>query len=288
LRWRARALDLCDHGASPFIALSACKGKPMIIQKLADGSLVLITQTNHAEASGLFAANWGNDRFERPRPYQSAVRAAIYHDAGWYRYEAQPTYDVTTKSTPNFPQVPADPTQLAAYQWAIDWLTDIDPYAGALISRHRTGLWSERYHALSHPPMRSRRPLSDLVTAFMARNEARQEEALKSLDRDEFAINYHLLQVWDLLSLYICSNATLKEQYFEFAPTGYQKRDPVRMSLTPRDADRIALDPYPFAVRPLSVGYAYKHLATHDFPSEAAFLDAYYAAIVQTRLFEFI
>jgi len=177
---------------------------------------------------------------------------------------------------------------LASYQGAIACLTEIDSYAGLLISRHRTGLWSQRYHAIRYPPMSSRRPLSDLVTAFVARNEARQEEALKSLDRDEFTVNYHLLQVWDLLSLYICSNATLKEQYFEFVPAGYQKREPARMSLTPRGADRIALDPYPFAVRPLPVGYAYKHLATHDFPSEAAFREAYYAAVVQTRLFEFI
>ena len=114
----------------------------MIVRKQADGSLVLIAQTNHAEISGLYAANWGNEAFARPRPFQPVVRAAIYHDAGWYRYEAQPAYDVAGKSTPHFPQVPPDATQLAAYQWAIDWLTDIDPYAGALISRHRTGLWS--------------------------------------------------------------------------------------------------------------------------------------------------
>jgi hypothetical protein len=36
------------------------------------------------------------------------------------------------------------------------------------------------------------------------------------------------------------------------------------------------------------VCYAYKLLATHDFPTEAAFLDAYYAAVLQTRYFEFV
>src|SRR5262245_60495991 len=152
----------------------------MIVRKQADGSLVLIAQTNHAEISGLFAANWGHERFARPRPFQSVVRAAIYHDAGWYRYEAQPSYDVANKSTPHFPQVQPDATQLAAYQWAIDWLTEIDPYAGLLISRHRTGLWSERYHVLAEPPMPTRRPQNDAVVALIARNEARQEAALKS------------------------------------------------------------------------------------------------------------
>jgi Protein of unknown function (DUF3891) len=259
----------------------------MIVRKHADGSLVLIAQTNHAELSGQFAANWGNDVFARPRPFQSVVRAAIYHDAGWYRYEARPTYDVATKTTPNFPQVPADPTQLAAYQWAIDWLTDIDPYAGLLISRHRTGLWSERYHTISNPPLRQRGPLSELVTKFMKLNEARQEQVLASLDRDEFAVNYHNLQVWDLLSLYLCS-AEPKSQAIELVPSRYQQRDDVRMSLEPLDGERISIEPYPFAVRPLKVCYAYKLLATHDFATEAAFLDAYYAAIPKTKYFDLV
>jgi hypothetical protein len=260
----------------------------MIVRKQPDGSLVLIAQTNHAELSGLFAANWGNDVFARPRPYQSVVRAAIYHDAGWYRYEAQPTYDIATKMTPNFPQVPADPTQLAAYQWAIDWLTDIDAYAGLLISRHRTGLWSERYHTISNPPLRQRGPLSELVKEFMARNEARQEQALESMDRDEFAINYHNLQVWDLLSLYLCSSAEPKSQSVELVPTGYQQREGVRMSLEPLGGERLSIEPYPFATRPLRVCYAYKLLATHDFRDETAFLEAYYAAVLKTRYFEFV
>jgi Protein of unknown function (DUF3891) len=259
----------------------------MIVRKLADGSLALIAQTNHAELSGQFAANWGNDVFARPCPFQSVVRAAIYHDAGWYRYEAQPTYDAATKTTPNFPQVPADPTQLAAYQWAIDWLTDIDPYAGLLISRHRTGLWSERYHTISNPPLRQRGPLSELVTEFMKHNEARQEPALALLDRDEFAVNYHNLQVWDLLSLYLCS-AEPKSQAIELVPSRYQQRDDVRMSLEPLDGERISIEPYPFAVRPLKVCYAYKLLATHDFLTEAAFLDAYYAAIPKTKYFDLV
>src|SRR3954447_15909441 len=63
-------------------------GRRMIVRKEPDGSLILIAQTNHAELSGFFAANWGNEMFARPRPHQSVVRAAIYHDAGWYKYEA--------------------------------------------------------------------------------------------------------------------------------------------------------------------------------------------------------
>jgi hypothetical protein len=260
----------------------------MIVRKEPDGSLILIAQTNHAELSGLFAANWGNEMFARPRPHQSVVRAAIYHDAGWYKYEAQPVYDVATKSTPNFVQVPPDPIQLEAYQWAIDWVSGIDPYAGLLVNRHRTGLWAERYHTVSNPPPPPRRPLSELVTKFMAHNEATQEHALQSLDRTEFAINYHMLQVWDLMSLYLCGGQR-KPQTFEPVPTGYDSsaEQGIRLTVTPTDDDRLSIDPYPFDLRPFRVGYAYKHVAG-DLPSEAAFLEAYYAAVPKPKYFEFV
>ena len=184
--------------------------------------------------------------FARPRPHQSVVLAAIYHDAGWYKYEAQPVYDVATRSTPNFVQVPPDPIQLEAYQWAIDWVSGIDPYAGLLVNRHRTGLWAERYHTVSNPPPPPRRPLSELVTKFMVHNEARQEQTLRSLDRDAFAINYHMLQVWDSPSLYLCGGKH-EAQTFEPVPTGYDgpAARGTRRSVTPIDETRLSIDPIP-------------------------------------------
>ena len=77
----------------------------MIVREEPDGSLVLINQTDHAKISGVFAAHWGNGEFARPRPYEPAVRAAIYHDNGWKRYETGPRCDPTTGKVPNFLQV---------------------------------------------------------------------------------------------------------------------------------------------------------------------------------------
>ncbi|HEY7299352.1 MAG TPA: DUF3891 family protein [Xanthobacteraceae bacterium] len=260
----------------------------MIVRTNADGSLVLIAQTNHAELSGMFAAHWGNETFARPQPYHSVVRGTIYHDAGWYRYEARPAYDVAAKRTPSFGQVPPDPAQLAAYQWAIDWMSGIDPYAGLLISRHRTGLWRGRYGRIRNPPPRQASP-GDLVAAFVEVNEARQEQALAKLDRDAFLTNYHNLQIWDLLSLHLCLAQEPQGQTFEPVLTDYDPavRKDVRMKLTPLSGGRFELDPYPFDVRPLDVHYLYKHLPTHVFPAEDAFLEAYYAAVPQLRQFQF-
>jgi Protein of unknown function (DUF3891) len=121
----------------------------MIVRYESDGSVVMITQNDHAQLSGLFAAHWGNERFEKPRPYGSLVRAAMFHDRGWIRYETGPQINPETGKTPNYREVPNDAAQLAAFEWASDWLGAIDAYAGLMIARHRTGLWQgalRRYH----------------------------------------------------------------------------------------------------------------------------------------------
>ena len=107
-------------------------------------------------------------------------------------------------------------------------MSGIDPYAGLLVNRHRTGLWAERYHTVSNPPPPPRRPLGELVTKFMAHNEARQEQALQSLDRDAFAINYHMLQVWD------CCRSTS-------AAANAKRRHSSRSPLATMDPPRAAL-----------------------------------------------
>ena len=193
----------------------------MIVRNQSDGSVVMITQNDHAKLAGLFAAHWGNRTFERPRPYTSMMRAAQYHDGGWLRYETNPYLDPATGKSPSYQQVPNDTAQLAAYQWAIDMLTDVDSYTGLLVSKHRTGLWQSRYGAITQPPPGPPRKLSGEIEDFIARNEARQHVITAGLDRHEVAVNYNLLQVWDLLSLYICSNEHHKEHVIEPAPTAY-------------------------------------------------------------------
>src|SRR5262249_18799849 len=124
----------------------------MIVRYDSDGSIIMITQNDHAQLSGLFAAHWGNDRFEKPRPYASLVRASMFHDRGWIRYETSPQLNPETGKTPNYREVPNDRMQLEAFEWAGDWLTAIDPYAGLMITKHRSGLWQGRYGVITHPP----------------------------------------------------------------------------------------------------------------------------------------
>jgi Protein of unknown function (DUF3891) len=260
----------------------------MIVRHQSDGTVVMITQNDHAKLAGLFAAHWGNRQFERPRPYVSMMRAAQYHDGGWLRYETDPYLDPTTGKSPSYQQIPNNAPQLAAYQWAIDMLTDVDSYSGLLVSKHRTGLWQSRYGSIAQPPAGPPRTLSDDIKAFIARNEARQQTIASGLNGDEIATNYNLLQVWDLLSLYICSHDQHQPQLIDPAPTGYAATGGVSLTLTPLKPTTIRVDPYPFDQAPLESGLVYRQLPQTALHDAESFKAAYFGARPQVAVFTFV
>jgi hypothetical protein len=260
----------------------------MIVRNQSDGTIVMITQNDHAKLAGLFAAHWGNDRFERPRPYAAVVRAAQYHDGGWLRYETNPILDPATGKSPSYQQVPNDAPQLAAYQWAIDMLTEIDRYTGLMVSKHRTGLWQQRYNAIRQPPPGPPRKLSAEIEAFISLNETRQNAIIAGLDRDEVTTNYNLLQVWDLMSLYICSNEQHKEHTIEPVPTAYAKGAGASMRMIPTTASTIAVDPFPFDQTSIEAAVVYRQLPGSAARDVDTFQAAYFGARPQTATFTFV
>jgi hypothetical protein len=255
----------------------------MIVRYESNGSIVMITQNDHAQVSGLFAAHWGNENFQKPRPHESLVRAAMFHDRGWIRYETGPQLDPQTGKTPNYRQVPNDQAQLDAFEWAGDWLSAIDPYAGLLITKHRTGLWQRRYGVITDPPAIVRGTLPPDIVNFIGRSEAKQKVAAQKWGADELATNYNLLQVWDLMSLYICSTETLKPDKIAPVPTAYANHSSVAVTLTPVDTDTIALDPYPFDQAPLTTGVIFRRLNQTKFKDTAALQAAYFMAAPQVK-----
>ena len=258
----------------------------MIVRQRGDG-LMLISQSDHARLSGIFAARWGNDLFAVPEPREPVLRAAAFHDCGWYDYDTSPLYDAATGETPTFVRVPFDGPQVAAHEHGIDWLTGIDPYAGLMMSRHRTGLLRARYGTVSHPPPPPTRHLGAEAAAFLERNERRQAVQLDTVDAAAFAINFHLLQVWDLLSLYLCTGEP-KPDRIEPVPLDRAGRDLRTVTLTPGPDATIAIEPYPFAQRRLTVGYVYRELDRTRFPDQAAFRAAWFGAAPQIKSFTFV
>ena len=260
----------------------------MIVRYESDGSIVMITQNDHAQLSGLFAAHWGNETFEKPRPYGSLVRAAMFHDRGWIRYETGPQLNPATGKTPNYREVPNDQAQLEAFEWAGDWLGAIDAYAGLMIAKHRTGLWQGRYGVITAPSAIQRGKLPPQIEAFIARSEAKQKTVAEKLNSSELAINYNLLQVWDILSLYICSTEVLSPDRLAPVPVGYSGKTGVDMTLTPRAGGTIAIDPYPFDQSSLTASMIFRRLRQNQFKDSAELQSVYFKTAPQIAPFTLV
>jgi hypothetical protein len=258
----------------------------MIVRYESAGSITMITQNDHAQLSGLFAAHWGNGLFEKPHPYGSLVRAAMFHDRGWIRYETSPQLNSETGRTPNYRDVPTDRAQLEAFEWAGDWLSAIDPYAGLMIAKHRTGLWQGRYGVIRHPPAIQRGKLPPEIEAFIARSEAKQKRVAEPLDAAELAVNYKLLQVWDMISLYICSTEVLKPGRVEPVPVSYSGDGGVAMALVPLEKQTIALDPYPFDEPSLTTNVIFRRLSQTKFKDSAELQSVYFKTAPRIASFQ--
>ncbi|MDO9441631.1 MAG: DUF3891 family protein [Beijerinckiaceae bacterium] len=262
----------------------------MIVRHQPDGSLILVNQSDHAKLSGIFAAHWGNADFAAPEPRESFVRAAAFHDCGWFSYETRPDFDAAKDAPPNFQQVPLDAKQLAAFQGGLDWIWDIDSYSGLLVSRHRTGLWRNRYGSVTYPPASaSARVLTQEVEDFIARNELKQETALAGLDRSRFLVNYQLLQILDLLSLYLCTSDPV-ETRLGHAPSNHagDGHDGVILTLTPLGEGRIRIFPNPFDQAELDVGFVCRRMPARHYASQDDFRLAYFGAAPKVMNFTLV
>ena len=251
----------------------------MIVREGAGGSLILIGQTDHAKLSGQCAAHWGNKRFARPTPYEAVVRAAMFHDSGWYDYEASPTIAAESGKPLNFMQVTWGKPQRRAFEWAIDWMTRIDPYSGLLLSKHRTGLQRGRYGKMTSPKAFNTQNLPEDNEDFLERNEEAQAARLRNYDEAEFWTNYQLLQTFDFISLFLC-NKDVVDDVIEPVPTSYDgTTPPARLSLKTVAGTTIALDPFPFDIDPLRVQIVRREIDRSVFPDPGAFREAYFKAI---------
>jgi len=259
----------------------------MIVRKQPNSELILIGQTDHSRLVGQLAAHWGNEKFAAPQPYASMVRAAAFHDYGWLRYETSPLIHPETGEPYQFLQVPLDATQLAAYQWSLDWLAGIDRYAGLIINMHRTGLWKNRYGAITHPRGYNLRDLNPDVRRFIQHNRAWQERERESWDSGGLWTNYRLMQVWDLLGLYFCCQDPYDDT-IEPLPASYSDKEGIRLTMKPAGPDRVIFEPYPFNVRPCRVQLACRRLPKSSFENLEAFHCAYFQAENELLRFELL
>jgi hypothetical protein len=101
-------------------------------------------------------------------------------------------------------------------------------------------------------------------------------------------MNYNLLQVWDLLSLYICSNERLQNHVIEPVPTSYENANGgVAMELTPA-AGSIRVDPYPFDRMWLPANVVYRQLSRDEVRDRDSLQAAYFRAQPHVASYTFV
>ena len=170
----------------------------------------LITQNDHGDLAGQFAAHWGNDKFARLNPYPSMVLAAEAHDNGWWHWDINPSVDEAGVPLA-FSRTPRE-QRSGFYGKGIDDVVEKDLYAGLMVSMHGVGLPQQRYGSM---PSMSKR-VDEYSLGFIKEREplhktmmeqvARLEQYAGMNSSEQIWFNYRMMQVFDRLSLFFCAN----------------------------------------------------------------------------------
>ena len=263
----------------------------------------MITQNDHGDLAGQFAAHWGNEQFARLKPYQSMVLAAEAHDNGWWDWDVYPSVDEQGVPLP-FTRTPRE-IRSGFYGRGIDNVIGRDLYAGLMVSMHGVGLPQKRYGTM--PTMADRQ--DEFSQRFIAEREPthkvlleriRKSEQYAGMDsQEQIWLNYLMMQVFDRLSLFFCANfdlTTVPPTGAHTAGKGYYgpsvKPTPVRLGeedteikLRAVDPKTVVVEPYPFDQSPLRVSVRAKLIPRIAYKSQGEFREVY--AKAQRERFEF-
>jgi Protein of unknown function (DUF3891) len=263
----------------------------------------MITQNDHGDLAGQFAAHWGNEQFARLKPYQSMVLAAEAHDNGWWDWDVFPSVDEQGVPLP-FTRTPRE-IRSGFYGRGIDNVIGRDLYAGLMVSMHGVGLPQKRYGTM--PTMADRQ--DEFSQRFIAEREPthklliekiRKSEQYAGMDsQEQIWLNYLMMQVFDRLSLFFCANFDLTTVPATGAHTAGKsyygpsvKPTPVRLGeedtelkLRAVDPKTVVVEPYPFDQSPLQVSVRGKLIPHMAYQSQEEFREVY--AKAQREQFEF-
>jgi hypothetical protein len=263
----------------------------------------MITQNDHSDLAGQFAAHWGNDQFARLRPYHSMVLAAETHDNGWWDWDVYPSVDEQGVPLP-FTRTPRE-IRSNFYGKGIDNVVARDLYAGLIVSMHGVGLPQKRYGTM--PSMRDRQ--DEYSQRFIAEREPTHrvmKEKIGHMEQyagmnspEQIWFNYLMMQVFDRLSLFFCANYDITIVPATGAHSegkGYYGPSIKPMPLKPGQEDgelnlravgrkTVVVEPYPFDQSPLQVSVRGKLIPRIAYKSQEEFREVY--AKAQRKEFEF-
>jgi hypothetical protein len=176
------------------------------------GALRLVQQVEHGRVAGELAAAWGNQTFGPPTPLGPVSTAAARHDEGWRAWDARVLFNELERRPLHFTEIDAG-EHIRLYRQGVERVSLADVYAGILVGMHWTGLYRGRWSAPGAAARVGRgeedRRMQDEVVAaeerrwIGAKHQAWTQDEPRSLFETELWHNYELLQLWDLLSLYL-------------------------------------------------------------------------------------
>ena len=233
----------------------------------------IVLQTEHGELAGKFAREWA----PRPEPFDSLLTVARRHDDGWFVWERGPTLDPEGRPA-NFLDVPVR-LHLAFYKAAIVAVTAEDPYAGLILSMHGAGIYKQRYGLQSDLRMRFVDDAAADAQAFVAEQEESLPRRLADLGVDEAEAwrGYHLLQVWDRLSLYACLK-NLDVGATETIPAVPLNGRQIEIELSPLGTGSVQVAPWPFQSSRVELSFERRSVPKETWSNDAAFRAAFFAA----------
>jgi uncharacterized protein DUF3891 len=263
----------------------------------------LITQNDHGDLAGQFAAHWGNDKFARLNPYQSMVLAAEAHDNGWWDWDINPSVD--EKGAPlTFSRTPRE-FRSNFYGKGIDNVIGRDLYAGLIVSLHGVGLPQQRYGTMASMVNR----VDEYSLKFIGEREPTHKLMMEQVGRmeqyagmnteDQIWFNYRMMQVFDRLSLFFCANfdiagvgdtgshSTTGSVFYGSSmkptPTRFGQEDgEVRLRV---DKKKVIAEPYPFDQSAFTVSVRGRMIPRRAYKSQEDFRETY--STTSRELFEF-
>jgi hypothetical protein len=176
------------------------------------GERFIITQSDHAATSGIFAEAFGGPGFGELFPREPMRFVAAHHDDGWAAIDADPQLDPASRLPYHLTQTPT--WQLVQTGGASPAVNEaFHPYSGLISSMHTYGLYHGRYGLSDFVYIDRIAPdYREHVQAMLA-GELERQARLKAALADDAALapaltdaavfaNYKRLQLFDTLALY--------------------------------------------------------------------------------------
>ncbi|MGI0091271.1 MAG: DUF3891 family protein [Nitrososphaerales archaeon] len=274
---------------------------PMIVLKQGDSKILLITQLEHQDLAGQIAAVWGNSDFSEPEPFSPMVAAAGNHDNGWWERDIHPTVNPKNGLPYAFTELPVL-EWLLMYKRGIERIAECDPYEGLMVGMHGVGLRKNRYGTVPATDRRDRLTSKEenAVRDYITSGEKLQGKLRRKLSssplyrrhstKQRVWNNYELLQVWDRLSLYLCSGGQsggIKDGVLSPTPSNYSKGD-LELHLERRNNGDVKIKPFPLKKSPARMSVRGRLIPDKHYGGDEELRRAYYAGESTTMAFNIV